>query len=1058
MPIPDVVQMLPSFPNVFGAFVDRDNATCWLFQYQAGGFAHCSMTDGSVLFQGNIFNNPAAVLDYHATATPFWAQDNQGFYYSAFGSVIYKLEFGAGPLTDFGNGYLATVATLDLNPLGAAQIIGWTLDDVTGLLMLADALNNRLIVIDTGIMNVLGTYVIDPAQAKVTAAPFLDAGGGFWAVFSRTDYSVDLVKWTPASKVAPFGGVSSGGALIAKSTHIALAPFGVSAQIQWAHYAPHLNAVVMGNHARLDTGQLVTIGLFFFNCIAFALASAVKFYCGTPDAPDSAMIAPAVSYGSLSFPIDTGNDIQVGGLVAWIDPESLRPTLSYDVTQEILGDGFTVPVAVQPGRGPNPIPTPFANFIYNEVLDRVLVTYQFSGSAAYSVKIGINGTQGASLGLADVRSYCQAYGIFISGVMDTQKPAKDWLTDLCDIANCAPVWNGSQLSFVPRCEVSAVGNGAIYTAPTSGGPVADLDDSIFIKKEGLPPVRVTRKRITDATNVYPIEHTNRLDSYNHAVTPVRDQAEIYKRAALKASVRALHFIHDQATAIKVGFPLLRRMTMIERLEFSFTVPKNWSWLDPYDLVTLTDPILDMVKIPVRLTSIKETGTFDLDCTAEPFYFGAHAPSSEFPAQVPLTTSFNQNQSPGSVNPPVIFEAVARLNQFQNQGAIWVMASGANPNYGGAAVFMSVDGGTTYEQVGVLNGNMVLGTLTADFPAVNDPDTVDTLAVDISESFNQKLNSFTTVQRDGFVPQVYLAGGGTITVNGQNLVIPYELISYATATLISGGLYNLPPTIRRGIFGTPVVDHPPGSQFAFIDTTLVLQIPLDPANIGRTLFFKFCAFNIFLQEQQDISDPAVIAYSFTPTGKVGGSQIVNQNQNYTTTPAQVVFQGIAGGIPGHPTFTDPTKVYVITPFTVNFASGPVSYAGPYGPVTIPGTTPETIFVSVQDPQHTGTGSLFVDTDSHNYNSSGFTKIGQLFIKDTSTGGAAPQTAQRNMYPVTPAPDGTNLVFLITAFPTGPYVDVYINGVLQDPTVHYLLIGNQLNFTQAPQSGDDIKVVF
>src|SRR5215831_8495326 len=131
MAIPDVIQMqaFASSQDAFGAFIDNDAATCWLFQYQAGGFARCSMTDGTILFQGNIFNNPAAKPDYHGTATPMWAQDGAGFYYSAVDSVIYKLQIGAGPITDFGNGYLQTVATVDLKPqYGSIVISGWQID------------------------------------------------------------------------------------------------------------------------------------------------------------------------------------------------------------------------------------------------------------------------------------------------------------------------------------------------------------------------------------------------------------------------------------------------------------------------------------------------------------------------------------------------------------------------------------------------------------------------------------------------------------------------------------------------------------------------------------------------------------------------------------------------------------------------------------------------------------------------------------------------------------------------------------------------------------------
>lgn len=673
-----------------------------------------------------------------------------------------------------------------------------------------------------------------------------------------------------------------------------------------------------------------------------------------------------------------------------------------------------------------------------------------------------------SLGLMALRNYCQAYGIFISGAMDTQRPATDWLQDLCDIANAAPIWTGAKLNFIPRCEVSTVGNGAIYIAPTSSGPVIDLDDSVFISKN-QPPVTIKRTRPADAYNILPIEHINRANQYSHEVTTVRDQGNIFKRGQIKATVKQLLFIHDQQTAVMVGWPLLRRQTLVERLEFKFILPKSLSWLDPYDLVTITDAFIGITKFPVRLTSLKETSNFELECTAEPYYYGAHAPTAQIPTSVPVNSSFNQSADPGSVNPPLIFEAVARLNQFQNQGAIWLTTSGSNPNYGGCAVFISTDGGATYPtQIGAINGNPIMGALTADFPATtNDPDNADTLSVDLTQSAGALVN-FTLAQMNAFVSLCWIENGGVVTAPDgvTQLTIPYELIAYETANLVIGNQYNIVPPTRRGVYNTPMADHPAGSRFFFIDTGELIQYQLDPALIGKTLFFKFAAFNIFGQQEQtlDLCTP----YAFTPTGQVGGSQVLSAS-SYSTSPASLVFQGKSGGWPGYPSFTDPTKIYIVAPFTANFASGAVQYASPGGPVVIPTPVPTTLWVTIFDPGRTGSGTLFVDTDNHRWNTPGYTRVGTIFIVNISTGGGvAPPVGPtpRNIYQVTPAADSTTTLFTIVGPVPAliPYVDVYINGILQPTPSAYTLIGNQITFTSAPKGAttnvpaDVIEVVF
>lgn len=678
--------------------------------------------------------------------------------------------------------------------------------------------------------------------------------------------------------------------------------------------------------------------------------------------------------------------------------------------------------------------------------------------------------RGQSLGLTDVRNYCQAYGIFISGVMDTQRTAADWLTDLAMIGNCAPVWNGSLLLMIPRCEVSFVDNGAYYLAPTSSGPVADLDDSVLMSDAG-PPVTIIRKRNPDAYNILPIEHIDRVNDYHTIITTIRDQGDILRRGPIKASVLQLHWIHDQGTATKVGWPLVRRQTLIERLEFDFDLPWTYSWLDPMDLVTLTDKFLGLNKTPVRITSIKETQDYKLQCTAEPFYYGAHSPTPESPTFSPIGTSFNQNADPGSVNPPIIFEAVAALNQFNNQGAIWVTTTGSDPNYGGCDVLMSTDGGNTYKQVGVINRNPIMGTLASILPFGTDPDSADTIFMDFSGIVNTNPNDngpppSTTDMMNNFQSVFYIEGGGAITRNGQNLNIPYELISYAD----SGGtstpdVFAISPPFRRGVFGTPIVQHNQFSRVVFVsDTQAIIQIPLDQSLIGKQLFFKLTAFNTFLQEIQNESDPAVLAYAFTPTGQVGSSQIQNnqQQQGYTTTPSQLVLQGKSGGQPGHPSFTDPTKIYIVQPFTANFSQGAVVYSGLTSPQAIPaGPFPLTLYVSVFDPSHTGTGPVHVDTNQTNFNTAGYTRVGQIVIADVSSGGAtASSPGQRNMYATSPAPDGSRTIFgIVGGTPSTSYIDVYINGIIQAPSgAGYSFASGQIVFVNPPLPGDVIQVVF
>jgi hypothetical protein len=187
-------------------------------------------------------------------------------------------------------------------------------------------------------------------------------------------------------------------------------------------------------------------------------------------------------------------------------------------------------------------------------------------------------------------------------------------------------------------------------------------------------------------------------------------------------------------------------------------------------------------------------------------------------------------------------------------------------YGGCIVWLSIDGGNNYTSIGSVQGSQTMGaSYSADFPLHADPDTVDTLNVDLTLS-SGTLPSFSAGQRDLFTSLSYLSPGGTVTVAGQTLTIPYELIAYATSSLSATYMYACPPTIRRGVFGTPIVDHPIGSNFSFLKDGRLFSFTLNGAWIGTTLYFKFTAFNTAGQNQQLLS--AATAYTFTPTGLVG----------------------------------------------------------------------------------------------------------------------------------------------------------------------------------------------
>ncbi len=184
------------------------------------------------------------------------------------------------------------------------------------------------------------------------------------------------------------------------------------------------------------------------------------------------------------------------------------------------------------------------------------------------------------------------------------------------------------------------------------------------------------------------------------------------------------------------------------------------------------------------------------------------------------------------------------------------AGSANPNWGGAYVWASLDN-STYVQIGRVIGAAKQGVLTAALPVplVASPDTVDILSVSLTES-------------NGQLSGTSVAGAQ----NGATLcVVDNEFLAFETATLTGTNAYNL-TTLYRGLYGSLAAAHSIGASFARLDQS-VFEYDLPANYIGQTIYLKFQSFNIFGAGLQDLSVCAV--YTYTPSGAGASDPIAAQ---------------------------------------------------------------------------------------------------------------------------------------------------------------------------------------
>src|SRR6185369_14376243 len=445
--------------------------------------------------------------------------------------------------------------------------------------------------------------------------------------------------------------------------------------------------------------------------------------------------------------------------------------------------------------GKNPAYSKFGGILYDEPR-----LWAMGSGSAFSTYVNVAGN--TSYGLLDVRNFCQSYGLFLGGVRDFKEYCAQFFEDILEITATAACWDGCGLKMIPRCEASNFGNGVSFVSPTASGPIADLTDNNFLtsaynpaagdKPEPIPPVTLTRGR-PDASrnfNSLSIEFTDQSNMYNPGSITVVDAADIIRQGPMPGTQRSYKWINDAATANNVGWMILRReLTVVQAGLYTFRLPANWGMLCLMDLVTIYDPALRQTSIPVRIQKIVEHPDFTMDIEAEPFIYGAHTPTppdSSSTINPPTGNPIPTNVDPGSVNAPAFIETTPALEPSGPK--IWIPLSGSAQYYGGCTIWMSTDGGTTYQAMGRQTGRAATGVVySSNYPTHVDPDATNTLNVNLVASLGT-LTSFTTAQRDLFDSACYLEGGGTAVVNGQTLTIPYEIIAYATANLAGTNLY------------------------------------------------------------------------------------------------------------------------------------------------------------------------------------------------------------------------------------------------------------------------------
>lgn len=262
---------------------------------------------------------------------------------------------------------------------------------------------------------------------------------------------------------------------------------------------------------------------------------------------------------------------------------------------------------------------------------------------------------------------------------------------------------------------------------------------------------------------------------------------------------------------------------IEQQEYTFTTDYYNIDLEPGDIITI--PLDSGTNTNVRITRIRETDDGLLEFTVVRADF---ASSSYVSSPVTVPAPADQINAPTTIGySQALFIEVPPLSDSETSPRIMTIVHGYGAaGWPGAALYRSVDGGSTYSMVTTSNKTPTFGMVSAVTAAPSNYhvwDTTTTISVTLKQG-------------------TLLSSSDIAVQNGTNwCMIGEEVIGFVNATLTGPNTYIL-SRLLRGRQGTEVKcgQHVTNELFVILDDQLT-TINLDQSDVGKTVKYKAVTF-------------------------------------------------------------------------------------------------------------------------------------------------------------------------------------------------------------------------
>lgn len=296
-------------------------------------------------------------------------------------------------------------------------------------------------------------------------------------------------------------------------------------------------------------------------------------------------------------------------------------------------------------------------------------------------------------------NYCTAKGIWFSLAMTEQSSAWSMAVEIAESANALVYWSAGKLKVGVRETASITANGATFTPlPEHAASCATINPDHL-----RDMIKVERTPLADRRNVLPVTYRDRTRNYQDVSIELLDEASVQAIGQRKAQSVSCPWI-TRADVQNICGTLRLRRAVRSLKTYTFEVPQVYVMIEPCDLVTISDPDNGLTARVVRILRIEDSGSW-ITMTAEDAFVAATAEQISGPVTPPALPTL----SAPSVNAPIVFVAPASLTGSTPE--VWALLSWPD-GCAGARVQASLDGGTTWSEVGTCIAESPTGWLMA----------------------------------------------------------------------------------------------------------------------------------------------------------------------------------------------------------------------------------------------------------------------------------------------------------------------------------------------------------